>query len=96
MKKASMPEIFGALLIVLAVFIAYLPALSGGFIWDDDTYVTQNPLLTDSDGLQHIWFSAHYQSQYFPLVFTTLRFEHALWGLNPLGYHMVNILLHKL
>jgi len=40
-------------------------------------------MLTAPDGLKQIWFSAHYQSQYFPLVYTTFRFERALWGLNP-------------
>ena len=87
------PALFGALLVAL-VWLAYQPALRGGFIWDDDAYVTNNPLLTASDGWQRIWFSAHKQSQFFPLVFTTLRLEHALWGLNPLGYHLVNLLLH--
>jgi tetratricopeptide (TPR) repeat protein len=80
--------------IVLLVFVAYFPALRGGFIWDDDRYVSENPLLTAPDGLKRIWFSEHFQSQYFPLVFTTLRFEHMLWGLNPIGYHVVNVLLH--
>ncbi|HWI59680.1 MAG TPA: tetratricopeptide repeat protein [Bacillota bacterium] len=83
----------GALLLLL-VCLAYLPALRGGFIWDDDRYVTANPMLTAPDGLKQIWFSAHRQSQYFPLVYTTLRFEHLLWGVNPMGYHAVNILLH--
>ena len=83
-----------AVLLVLLVVAAYLPALRGGFIWDDDAYVTQNPMLTDSHGLREIWFSAHTQSQYFPLVYTTLRFEYGLWGLNPFGYHLVNVLLH--
>jgi len=58
--------------------------------------VTKNPLLTAPDGLERIWFSAHNQSQYFPLVYTTLRFEHTLWGLHPVGYHFVNILFHAL
>jgi Tfp pilus assembly protein PilF len=78
------------------VFIAYAPAMRAGFIWDDDKYVTENPMLTAPDGLRQIWFSAHTQSQYFPLVYTTFRFERALWGLNPAGYHLVNILLHGL
>ena len=84
----------GAALIVLMTVVAYLPAMRAGFVWDDDLYVTQNPLLTDPDGLRRIWFSAHHQSQYFPLVFTTLRFEREWWGLNPVGYHVVNVLLH--
>jgi tetratricopeptide (TPR) repeat protein len=93
-NRIASSALAGGVFIFLAVLIAYLPAMSGGFIWDDDAYVTQNPLLSAPDGLQRIWFSAHHQSQYFPLVFTTLRLEYALWGLNPLGYHVVNILLH--
>ena len=83
-------------LIVLLVFLAYLPALRGGFIWDDDLYVTNNPLLTAPDGLRRIWFSMDSLSQYFPLTYTVFRIEHSLWGLNPAGYHCVNILLHAI
>ena len=83
-------------LIVLLVFLAYLPALRGGFIWDDDEYVTNNPLLTAPDGLRRIWFSMDSPSQYFPLTYTVFRIERSLWGLNPTGYHGVNILLHAI
>jgi tetratricopeptide (TPR) repeat protein len=88
--------VLGGAAIIVATVLAYLPALHAGFIWDDDKYVTENAMLTVPDGMKQIWFSAHYQSQYFPLVYTTLRFERALWGLNPMGYHIVNILLHVL
>jgi len=71
-----------------------MPAIRGGFIWDDETYVVENKLLTEPDGLYRIWFTADSPSQYFPLVYTTFRFEHKLWGLNPLGFHIVNLLLH--
>lgn len=82
------------LIIVVATAAAYWPVYSAGFIWDDDAYVTNNPLLTADDGWSRIWFSAHSQSQYFPLVYTTLRWEHALWGFNPVGYHVFNVCLH--
>lgn len=86
--------VLGVLAIVFATLAAYWPVFSAGFIWDDDAYVAENPLLTAPDGLSRIWFSAHSQSQYFPLVFTTLRLEYALWGLNAVGYHAVNVGLH--
>jgi protein O-mannosyl-transferase len=74
--------------------VAYLPALNAGFIWDDDRYVTNNPLLTAPDGLRRIWFSFDSPSQYFPLTYTSFRIERALWGLRPFGYHLTNLLLH--
>ena len=83
-----------AVLLVVSVFVAYHRVLSAGFIWDDDIYVVRNQLLTAPDGLTRIWFSTDSPSQYFPLVYTTFRFERALWGLHPAGYHAVNVLFH--
>jgi protein O-mannosyl-transferase len=74
--------------------LVYRPALHGGFLWDDDRYVTHNYLLSATDGLRRIWFSLEAPSQYFPLTYTVLRIERSLWDLNPVGYHWVNILLH--
>ena len=74
--------------------MAYQPVWHAGFIWDDDQYVTQNPLLTAPNGLRRIWFSLDSPSQYFPLTYGTFYLERALWGLRPAGYHWVNLLLH--
>ncbi|MFM2081756.1 MAG: hypothetical protein RL380_447 [Verrucomicrobiota bacterium] len=94
MNPANSRLKFYAAALALLVVAAYLPVWHAGYVWDDDRYVTENPLLTATDGLWRIWFTPHVQSQYFPLVFTTLRLEHALWGLHPLGYHLVNVLFH--
>jgi len=80
--------------LILLTLIVYLPAIHCGYVWDDDAYVTANPLLTDANGLKRIWFSFDSPSQYFPLVYTAFRMEHALWGFDPLGYHLVNVLIH--
>ncbi len=82
--------------ILLMVLIAYIPAMMGGYVWDDDMYVTQNPLLTMPNGMQKIWFSLDSPSQYFPLVYTMFRMEYGLWGLHPFGYHLINVLIHAL
>ncbi len=81
-------------LLVAVTIIAYQPAWHAGFIWDDDRYVTANPLLTAPDGLRRIWFSFDSPSQYFPLTYSTFYLERGLWGLNPAGYHLLNLLLH--
>ena len=85
---------FFALVLAALTIFAYRPAWNGGFVWDDDVYITNNELLTAPDGLRRIWFSLDSPSQYFPLVYSTFRIEHALWRLNPTGYHWVNLLLH--
>jgi len=85
-----------SLLLVALTFLAYHPAWHAGFIWDDDQHIARNTLLTARHGFKLIWFSPPRNDSYFPMVNTTLRFEHALWGLNPSGYHCVNILLHSL
>src|SRR5437016_5941804 len=85
--------IFALVLAAVTIF-AYWPAWNGGLLWDDDVYITNNELLTAPDGLRRIWFSLDSPSQYFPLVYTTFRIEHAVWGLDPTGYHWVNLLLH--
>ena len=82
----------GAALVALA-FVAYVPCLRAGFIWDDDTYVTRNFLLTSLAGLRRIWVPLE-TIQYYPLVFSSFWMEHALWGFEPLGYHITNIALH--
>ncbi len=84
----------GAIAIVVGCLAAYMPAIKAGFIWDDNKYVTENPLLTAPDGLYRIWFSTDSPSQYFPLTYTLLRAEYQLWGLNPAGYHTVNVAIH--
>lgn len=82
----------------LLVLVAYFPAFSGGFVWDDWILVTE-PLIRRLDGLVSIWFSpAEIRSEghYWPVVYTSFWIEHKLWGLHPAGYHAVNILLHAL
>ncbi len=79
-------------LIVLLVFLAYLPALQGGFVWDDDDYVVNNLLLHSLKGLSQIWFAPGTTPQYYPLSFTSFWVDYHLWKLNPLGYHLTNLL----
>src|SRR5437899_3022401 len=83
-----------ALLLCGLTILIYRAVWHGGFIWDDDLYVTNNLLLTAPDGLRRIWFSLEAPSQYFPLSYTVLRVGRSLWGLNPAGYHALNLAFH--
>ena len=81
--------------LVSAVFISYYPAWNGGPIWDDNHHITKNSLRS-FDGLTRIWTELGATQQYYPIVHTVFWIEHRLWGNNPSGYHLINILLHAL
>lgn len=80
--------------LLLITAVAYAGVAECGFIWDDDLRVSQNPTLRSLAGLHRIWFEIASNEQYYPLVFTSFWIEHRLWGADPLGYHLVNLLLH--
>jgi tetratricopeptide (TPR) repeat protein len=79
--------------IVLITLLAYMPALHGGFIWDDDSHVTGSTALRTLHGLATIWTKPGAVMQYYPLVHTSFWVQYHLWQLNPFGYHLVNVLL---
>ncbi len=74
--------------------MAYLPVVRAGFIWDDESYVENNEALRSSNGLRRIWLDTSTEKQYYPLVHSTFWLEYHLWGLHPVGYHLVNVALH--
>jgi hypothetical protein len=90
---ARAPLVRGALLLA-AVLVAYRPALDAGFVWDDDDHVTANPYVVGPMGLRDLWTSP--QAVYYPLVTTSFRLLHAVWGLDPFPYHLATVLLHGL
>ena len=83
-------------LILITAFVAYMPTFDAGFIWDDDFYVAQNMALRDGAGLRRMWIDPTSIPQWYPVVHSTFWAEYQLYGLHPLGYHMVNVLLHLL
>ena len=91
----KLPRI-GAALIVLLTVVVYRPAMYGSFVWDDESYVTENPALRSLDGLKQIWVKPDVSAQYYPVAFTGFWVEYHLWASNACGYHVVNILLHAL
>ncbi|HTY89360.1 MAG TPA: tetratricopeptide repeat protein [Candidatus Acidoferrum sp.] len=85
-----------ALLLIMMVLAVYWPALRGDFVWDDDAHISANQTLRSLKGLGEIWFQPGATCQYYPLSFTVFWLDYHWWGLEPLGYHLQNVLLHGL
>ena len=82
-----------AAILALIALIAHAACLWAGWIWDDDSYVTANPVLLSPSGFVDV-FTPGNTPQYYPLVFAGFWIEHALVGVDPLAYHAVNLLMH--
>lgn len=81
-------------ILALGVFI-YGHSLHNGFIWDDNEYISQNPLIHSLAGLLKFWDMSPGASP-FPLTLTTFWLQHKLWGFHPWGYHTFSLTLHLL
>jgi len=94
-KYGSVPLLSAFAASALA-FALYLPALRHGFVnFDDYDYVTKNPYLGLPFAAFVKWaFSSYWCANWHPLTWLSLRLDHLVWGLNPLGYHLTNIVLH--
>ena len=73
---ASMiPMTLAVATLCLLVAVSYFPALSAGFLWDDQVLTKAAPLHTWS-GLAQIWFAPRallpHEGHYWPLLYTTL------------------------
>jgi tetratricopeptide (TPR) repeat protein len=93
MKPGQSRQWLLAAALLFLTLLAYQPVWHAGFIWDDDDHLTANPAMTAPHGLRMIWSSLAV-SRYYPLTLTTFWAERQLWGLNPLPFHLVNVVLH--
>ncbi len=94
-RKSNVPYYLAGA-VALATFIVYLPALQNEFVnWDDYYYVYTNHHIRSLNGTFFKWaFSDFYAGNWHPLTWITHALDYAVWGLNPLGHHLTNIVLH--
>lgn len=91
---ATPPAWLSASVLVLLVGAVYWPTLGQGLLPDDDNYLRGLATLNPSDVLALIWSQFAVASRYDPLTATSFWLENQLWGLDPRGYHALNVLLH--
>jgi protein O-mannosyl-transferase len=83
----------GVAIIILVVFIAYFPSISGDFILDDDLMMAANKNINASDGLFYFWCT-DIEQDYWPMTSTTFWLEWRMWDRHTTGYHITNLILH--
>lgn len=85
------------LAIITLVFLCFWPCLDHDFVnWDDAANFVENPHYRGLS-LSHLeWmFTTFHLGHYQPLTWMTLSVDYMLWGMNPKGYHLTNLILHS-
>lgn len=81
------------LLLAALALAANLPALAGGFLWDDNLWLSDSTLTPFADGWWRAWTAgAHFD--WYPLTSNAFWILWRVFGEVPFGYHAVNVALH--
>jgi tetratricopeptide (TPR) repeat protein len=77
--------------------LAFFPALQNEFVnWDDYHTLVMNPHYQGLGLTQLQWmFTTFYLGHYQPLSWITWSLDYLVWGQNPFGYHLTNLVIHS-
>lgn len=84
-----------AAVVAVVTFIAFLPALHFGFVWDDENAFYENFHYRGVGWTQLKWmWTTYYLGAYRPLAWMTYAADDVVWGWRPERYHLSSVLLH--
>ncbi len=88
-------SVLAPLAIGLVTFLVFSGVLRNEFVnWDDDLNFLNNVHYRGLGWTQIHWMFTNLLGHYIPLTWLTLGLDFVLWGMNPAGYHLTNLLLH--
>ena len=82
----------GGVLAAALAALAYLNALDNPFVYDDYDTVVANPSLADPTNVRFVLVHSPYRA----VVNVSYAIDRVLWGTQPFGFHLTNVLLHGL
>src|SRR5262249_50301093 len=84
-------------LLLLLTLAAYSPVLACGFVnWDDPGYVSENPHVLKGLTRDSVYWglTTTYFANWHPMTWWSYMVDAEMWGDNPFGYHLTNLLWH--
>jgi hypothetical protein len=90
------------MILIIVALVTFGNTLMNSFIWDDVIFLRDDPYIKISNPL--FFLKPDYWIKYFrgtpgryrPLRSILFSIEYHLWGLNPMFYHLRNIVLHTI
>ncbi len=90
------------LILILVTFFTYANTLKNNFVWDDVFFIVNNNYVKNLNFIPQYFHSVKTYATtldyhiFRPLRTVSFALEYKLWGLNPFGFHLTNIILHLL
>lgn len=91
------PSALAAIAVIVVVTgAAYARSFAGGWISDDGTAIAENVAIRSlaPAKLYEMFTTRGDGVNFIPLNFLSLAIDYQLWGLDPAGFHLTNLLLH--
>jgi len=93
-------KIWAALILLVAVFISYSPAVRNGFVWDDTALILRDPLIRSwqliPEGFNHFLFVDATASDFYrPIQRLSYTIDYAVSAFRPGPYHFTSLLWHS-
>ncbi|MEW6041985.1 MAG: hypothetical protein AB1633_10735, partial [Elusimicrobiota bacterium] len=90
------------ILLIAAVAAVYINTLGNQFVWDDEVIIVGNPYIKNWNYLKEVLTTGAFGEKTYagsylrPVQNLSFLIDYSIWKLNPLGYHLTNILLHSI
>ncbi len=98
-KISAFSTLLGCLVLTAAVLACYSPVAKNAFIkFDDDRYIVDNRHIQVGLTREAVeWaFTTYQEANWHPLTWLSHALDCQIFGVNPVGHHYVNVLLHAL
>jgi len=98
-KKHELVWVFLVSLVLSFAFFGN--GISGEFVFDDTTVVQNRGDLTNPSNFFNLFISPYHQNNptsglYRPFTMATYSLNHNIFGSSPVGFHVINIVIHSL
>jgi len=95
----SIKSVYCYLIIIAVTFLVFSNTLENQFVFDDESVVVNNASIQTTANISKFFtaeegFHKVIGKYYRPIVSATYAMDYAIWGLNPYGFHLTNIIIH--
>ncbi|MBI4854840.1 MAG: tetratricopeptide repeat protein [Acidobacteria bacterium] len=97
--KDNQKDLLAISLVILVTLLCFANSLSGEFVFDDYIAIVEHPTVKSISNIPKLFLQGYFGDEksaglYRPLTTLSYCLNFAVSGLNPFGYHLINIFIH--